>query len=588
MEGDTNKPLPTAPGNHGIGTGAGTQNALAGDNNTSSGHHLGRDAAAVGGAGALGEHEHNKHSDTTGIPLHEKPKGTDLGDKLHGVERNRGVQGPTGFPHSQGTGSSTTGTTGQHHYGRDATAVGGAAALGEHEHRKHEHENIGSAGYGNQSSGITDSSTGTGRQHHLGRDAAVGAGGVGLAEHEHRQHGGATGSGYDNTSSGLTGSNQGQHSHLGRDAAVGAGGVGLAEHEHRQHGGATGSSYNTSSGLTGSNQGQHSHLGRDAAVGAGGVGLAEHEHRQHGGTTGSGHNTSSGLTGYDNTSSGLTGSNQGQHSHLGRDAAGVGAAGAFGEHEHRKHEGTTGSGYNTSSGLTGYDNTSSGLTGSNQGQHSHLGRDAAGVGAAGAFGEHEHRKHESTTGGNQYGNTSSGLIGSNQGQHSHLGRDAAGVGAAGAFGEHEHRKHENITGGNQYGNTSSGLTGSSQGHHSHLGRDAAGAGGAGAIGEHEYRKHDNASQFPSIQKSSLRQDPQYSGAAYDSSNTGFQTESRTGDRNRLHKDPPSDHPASQAQGGVPASASERQRMVVQGEERLDSDTGVANPHQGGVNAPRNY
>jgi hypothetical protein len=52
---NTNKPLPTAPGNHGIGTGVGTQNALAGDNSTTgqSSHHLGRDAALVGGAGAV-------------------------------------------------------------------------------------------------------------------------------------------------------------------------------------------------------------------------------------------------------------------------------------------------------------------------------------------------------------------------------------------------------------------------------------------------------------------------------------------------------------------------------------------------------
>lgn len=258
LEGDANKPLPTAPGNHGIGTGAGTQNALAGDNttSTSSGHHLGRDAALVGGAGAVGEHEHHKHSGTTGTgpnatPLDEKPRGTDLGDKLHGIERNRGVPGATGFPDQQcyGTGSSATGTTsstgaGQHHYGRDATAVGGAAALGEHEHRKHEHENVGSAGYGNQSSGITGSSSGTG-QHHLGRDAAVGAGGVGLAEHEHRKHEGATGSGYDNTSSGLTGSNQGQQSHLGRDAAgVGAAGL-VGEHEYRKHDTTSGQQYGT-------------------------------------------------------------------------------------------------------------------------------------------------------------------------------------------------------------------------------------------------------------------------------------------------------------------------------------------------------
>ncbi|KAG0648880.1 hypothetical protein D0Z07_4630 [Hyphodiscus hymeniophilus] len=261
VEADTNKALPTAPGNHGIGTGAGTQNALAGDNttSTSSGHHLGRDAAAVGGAGALGEHEHNTHSGTTGsgvnaTPLDQKPRGTDLGDKLHGVERNRGVQGSTGFPH----------------------------------------ESAGSVGHGN-----------------------------------------------------------------------------------------------TSSGLTGGNQ---------------------------------------------------------------------------------------------------YDNTSSGLTGSSQGHSSHLGRDAAGVGAAGALGEHEHRKHETTTG-----------------QQPSLGTQAQ--------------------------------------------------------------------NFPTTDAHSSSQDPKYSGAGYDSSNTGFQSGAGS-ERNRLHKDPPAGHPAAQA---------------MQGEENLNRDTGVANAHgQGGVNTGSNY
>ena len=207
IDGDNNKPLPTAPGNHGVGTGAGTQNALTGDHttSTSSSHHLGTDAALVGGAGALGEHEHHKHSDATGTghnatPLDGIPRGTDIGDKLHGVERNRGVPGPTGFPHEQGygTGSSATGTsstgTGQHHYGRDATAAGGAAALGEHEHRKHEHENVGLTGSDH------------GQQSHLGRDAAgVGAAGL-VGEHEYRKHDMTSGQQYGTT---------GQHSSLG-------------------------------------------------------------------------------------------------------------------------------------------------------------------------------------------------------------------------------------------------------------------------------------------------------------------------------------------------------------------------------------
>lgn len=101
------KPLPVAPGNHGVGTGEGTQNALLdrkrgegydSTNTTGTGHHLGRDTAAVGGAAALGEHEHRKHEHgTTGATGTDTypATGTTLGDKLHGTERNRGVPGPT-------------------------------------------------------------------------------------------------------------------------------------------------------------------------------------------------------------------------------------------------------------------------------------------------------------------------------------------------------------------------------------------------------------------------------------------------------------------------------------------------------------
>jgi len=173
---ELNKPLPNAPGNHGVGTGAGHQNDLIGDN-TASGHHLGRDTAAVGGAGAVGEHERNRQGS---IPLVEKPVGTDIGDKLHGVERNRGVTGASGFPGSEGFG------TGPSH-----------------------------SGVGAHTSDITN--TGTGQQHHLGRDTAAGTGGAGLAEHEQRKHEGLTGNQYNNQSgltgggtqgtSGLTGSN---------------------------------------------------------------------------------------------------------------------------------------------------------------------------------------------------------------------------------------------------------------------------------------------------------------------------------------------------------------------------------------------
>ena len=230
IEGDINKPLPAAPGNHGIGTGEGTGNALAGDNSTSksSDHHPGGDAAAFGGAGALGEHQRNRASGTTTLtqgstnaPLDYKPRGTDLGDKLHGVERNRGIEGSTGFP-EPGSGFTTTGTTstsGQHDHGHDATIVGGAAALGEHERRKHDLENVGSTRYNNQSTSITDASMGARNEPYLSHDSAVGAGGIGSAGHERRKHEDGTGLEYNSnvTGSKTTGGIGGDKNRLHKD-----------------------------------------------------------------------------------------------------------------------------------------------------------------------------------------------------------------------------------------------------------------------------------------------------------------------------------------------------------------------------------
>jgi len=126
------------------------------------------------------------------------PDGTDIGDKLHGVDRNRGInRGPES---TSEYGSTTgTGTTGAgHHYGRDASAVGGAAAVGEHEHRKHEHsgtneypsttgQTSGTTGtYSNNDTNTTSNTSG----HHLGRDTASLGGAAAVGEHEHRKHDG--------------------------------------------------------------------------------------------------------------------------------------------------------------------------------------------------------------------------------------------------------------------------------------------------------------------------------------------------------------------------------------------------------------
>jgi hypothetical protein len=179
----------------------------------------------------------------------------------------------------------------------------------------------------------------------------------------------------------------------------------------------------------------------------------------------------------------------------------------------------------------------------------------------------------------------------NQQEH-HTGRDAATLGAAGLVGEHEYRKHEgatgqhsSLTGSNtqiQHGNsnTSSGLTGSNQTGH-HTGRDTAGLGAAGLVGEHEYRKHDTTS---SLKGSNNQSD-------LGGSNTSGFTGVNQGvyGRNKLHKDPPADHPAAQAGSHVPTSGAKSEDIIDQGQSQIDKDTGVVNSHaEGGVNAASNY
>jgi len=302
-ESSTNKPLPTAPGNHGIGTGAGTQNALAGE----TGHH-------------------DRHGGT--VPLAEKPPGKDLGDILHGVERNRGVPGNSGFPHTEGYGAgSHTGTTGHHtgtaghHTGRDAAGLGAAGALGEHEYRQHQNttgQHSGLTGSG-QHSGVT----GTGHQSNLtgttGHQSGLTSSGQhsGVTGHQSNltdttghqsnltgtgQHSGITGAGQH---SNLTGTdNRHGHNHTGRDAAtLGTAGA-VGEHEYRKH--------ENTSGLTGS--GHHTNTGTGHQSGL--TGTSHHSNTTGSNLTGTGNNNQygtshqSGLSGTQSNLSGTGNNNQ--------------------------------------------------------------------------------------------------------------------------------------------------------------------------------------------------------------------------------------------------------------------------------------
>lgn len=134
-----------------------------------------------------------------GTGLDEKEPGTDLGDHLHGVDRNRGVT----HDHEGIQNTGIHNTSKDHHYGRDAASLGTAGALVEKQHKNHESASgqhlstisgtgatSGQPGLssseastdqdGNRLTGedATDERQRTGNEHHYGRDAAV-AGGVG-------------------------------------------------------------------------------------------------------------------------------------------------------------------------------------------------------------------------------------------------------------------------------------------------------------------------------------------------------------------------------------------------------------------------
>jgi hypothetical protein len=170
-------------------------------------------------------------------------------------------------------------------------------------------------------------------------------------------------------------------------------------------------------------------------------------------------------------------------SHLGRDAAGLGAAGAIGEGIHH-HEQTS-----DASTLPGQSQERqfplSSTTGSTGNPSSNLGNNTIAPGTAGEGITHSHGTHGQGTAYNdtlQGSNTSTGeRLGQdpyNQGtastSDSHIGRDAALIGGAGAVGEgiHHHNKEQNLAsnttgsslplgGGTAYNNTAIGSNTSS-------------------------------------------------------------------------------------------------------------------------------
>jgi hypothetical protein len=102
-------------------------------------------------------------------------------------------------------------------------------------------------------------------------------------------------------------------------------------------------------------------------------------------------------------------------------------------------------------------------------------------------------------------------------------------------------------------------------------------GSTGLAHDHEYRKQDMTSGLIGSNTQSEFTDSNITGV----------NENVDG-RNRLHKDPPAGHPASQ-DSYVPTDSAERVNMANEGEKSIDKDTRAANSHAtSGVTAATNY
>jgi len=364
----------------GTGLGSSTGTGLGSTGTGSS--HLGRDATLAGGVGAAGagayeagRNSSNPTSTSVGsAPNTAGPHKSDMLNKLDPrVDSDRSKQ--------QGA-SGTSGMSG----------IGGTSSTG--------------------TSDYPSTSSTTGRDHHLGRDAGL-VGATGAAAYEADKH-------HHNHGSGLTGT-----------SGTGSSGIG-----------GTGPDYSTDSAMRGTGtagtSGRDHHLGRDAGlVGAGGAAAYQaekhHGHHQPSGTTASGYEnpypSSTVDPRVDSTSrTGATGTGH----HYGRDAGLVGAGGTAAyeaEKHHNRHDPTTTTGTSTDR-IGGISSDRNQPTSSSH----HYGRDAglAGTGGVAAYeAEKHHDKHDPTT--------TTGT--STHGDH-HKGRDAAVTGGVGAVGGAEFSKKE--------------------------------------------------------------------------------------------------------------------------------------------------
>jgi len=440
--------------------------------------HLGRDAAAIGAAGAVGEGiHHHRENERENLEASDGALGIYGDDAEVGNTSSNTTTGPHSSnllnkldPRVDST-SRTMGNAGSGtRYGRDAAAIGGAAAVGEgiHHHRENEHDNLGSSGYYGTSPAGTGSAyyggpTGTAVSDvsgpHItstaGRlDPVINQSGRPIEDaHEHRKHERERETGVGSTMGvGLNAGAYGDNSTYDTTTTTTGAGTTTGPHKSNLLNKLDPRVDSSNTGTMDNSRSDH-HYGRDAAEGSGGVRLAEHEYRKHEREREAGIGSNTGAYNDDPAYTGTTGSTG---HHYGRDAA-VGAGGmGLAEQEHRKHEreretgvgSSTGVGSNT--GAYGGDPNYTGTTGTTG---HHYGQDAA-VGAGGVgLAEHEYRKHEREREAGVGSNTGIGsttgayrddpsYMGTTDTSGHHYGWDAA-IGAGGlGLAEHEHRKHE--------------------------------------------------------------------------------------------------------------------------------------------------
>ena len=255
-------------------TGTGLGSSTTGNTGTS-GHHYVRDAglAGAGGAVAYEAEKHHRGNEPTGTT--SGLGSTSITSGLGHISSTSGM-GSTDTTSGLGSTGTSSGLGSSDPYGSSSTGSTGHTS------------GMGSSNPYSSSSGLdprvdssrsgydgTTDTTGSGKGHHLGRDAALGAGAGGLAYEAERAHGkptqsstmpsNTTGSAYDNIR-GPTGSN---YDHAG---------TALAGSGHQPITGKSGTSeYDRTQPQTSS----HHHLGRDAAVGAGASGVGYEAQKLH-------------------------------------------------------------------------------------------------------------------------------------------------------------------------------------------------------------------------------------------------------------------------------------------------------------------